>query len=38
MSDKMLDWIENTIKNECAHAENEPDYNYFLKAKFNFLI
>ena len=38
MSDKMLDWIENTIKNEYAQAENEPDYNYFLKAKFNFLI
>lgn len=38
MSDEMLDWIENTIKNEYAQTENEPDYKYFLKAKFNFLI
>lgn len=38
MSDKMLKWIENTIKNEYARAENEPDYRYFLKAKFSFLI
>lgn len=37
MSDKMLSWIENTIKNEYANAENQPDYRYFLKAKFFFL-
>ena len=37
MSDKMLAWIENTIKNEYANAENEPDYKHFLKAKFLFL-
>ncbi len=37
MSDKMLAWIENTIKSEYAQAENEPDYKYFLKAKFSFL-
>ncbi len=37
MSDKMLEWIENTIKNEYAAAENEPDYRHFLKAKFSFL-
>lgn len=37
MSDKMLSWIENTIKNEYANAENQPDYRYFLKAKFDFI-
>lgn len=37
MSDKMLDWIENTIKNEYVGAENKSDYKYFLKAKFGFL-
>ena len=37
MSDKMLSWIENTIKNEYANAENKPDYRYFLKAKFDFI-
>lgn len=37
MSEKMLKWIENTIKNEYAQAENEPDYRYFLKEKFDFL-
>lgn len=37
MSDKMLAWIENTIKNEYAEAENEPDYRCFLKAKFDFV-
>ena len=37
MSDKMLAWIKNTIKSEYAQAENEPDYRYFLKAKFPFL-
>ncbi len=37
MSDKMLAWIENTIKNEYILAENEPDYRHFLKAKFSFL-
>ncbi len=37
MSENMLNWIENTIKNEYAQAENEPDYRWFLKAKFNFL-
>lgn len=37
MSDKMLAWIENTIKSEYAKAENEPDYRCFLCAKFNYL-
>lgn len=37
MSDKMLAWIENTIKNEYAEAKNEPDYRCFLKAKFDFI-
>lgn len=37
MSDKMLSWIENTIRNEYANEENEPDYRHFLKAKFDFL-
>lgn len=37
MSDKMLSWIEETIKNEYAEAENEPDYRCFLKAKFDFI-
>ena len=37
MSDKMLAWIENTIKNEYVEAENEPDYRCFLKDKFDFI-
>lgn len=37
MSENMLKWIENTIKAEYQAAENEPDYRYFLKAKFSFL-
>lgn len=37
MSDKMLDWIENSIKSEYAKAKNEPDYRCFLYAKFRFL-
>ena len=37
MSDKMLDWIKTTIKKEYTDSENEPDYRYFLKAKFSFL-
>lgn len=37
LNDKMLSWIENTIRNEYNEAENEPDYRYFLKAKFSFL-
>lgn len=37
MSEKMLSWIENTIKNEYKNSENEPDYRHFLKAKFDFL-
>lgn len=36
MNDKMLAWIENTIKNEYKDAENKPDYRHFLKAKFSF--
>ncbi len=38
MSEKMLSWIENTIKNEYKNSENEPDYRHFLKSKFDFLI
>ena len=37
MSEKMLSWIETTIKNEYKEAKNAPDYRYFLKAKFRFL-
>lgn len=37
MSDNMFRWIENTIRDEYQTAENEPDYRYFLKAKFSFL-
>lgn len=37
MSDKILSWIENTIKNEYKEAKNKPDYRYFLEAKFSFL-
>ncbi len=37
MNDKMLSWIENTIKTEYSNVENEPDYKHFLKAKFLFL-
>lgn len=37
MNDKMLSWIESTIKNEYMEATEEPDYRYFLKAKFCFL-
>ncbi len=37
MNDKMLAWIENTIKNEYNEAENEADYRHFLNAKFSFL-
>ena len=37
MDNKMLDWIETTIKKEYTEATNEPDYRYFLKAKFSFL-
>lgn len=37
MSDDMLCWIENTIRNEYEAAENEPDYRFFLEAKFCFL-
>lgn len=36
-SDKMLRWIEKTIRNEYSEAENEPDYRHFFKAKFSFL-
>lgn len=37
MSDKMLRWIEKTIRDEYKNAENETDYRHFLKAKFSFL-
>ncbi len=37
MSDKMLAWIENTIKREYAEVVEEPDYRYFLEAKFTFI-
>ena len=37
MSKKMQEWIEKSIRDEYAEAENEPDYRYFLKAKFSFL-
>lgn len=37
MNINMLNWIESTIRNEYQKAANEPDYRYFLKAKFSFL-
>lgn len=37
MCENMLIWIEDTIRNEYVQAVNEPDYRYFLKAKFSFL-
>lgn len=37
LGEDMLRWIENTIKNEYLQAGNEPDYRYFLEAKFSFL-
>ena len=37
LSDNMHSWIKTTIINEYKEAENEPDYRYFLKAKFSFL-
>lgn len=37
LSDNMLHWIEKTIRNEFQTAENEPDYQFFLIAKFSFL-
>lgn len=36
-SDKMLKWIEKTIRDEYKNTENEADYRHFLKAKFSFL-
>lgn len=37
MSESMLVWIKKTILHEYAQAENEPDYRYFLKSKFDFI-
>lgn len=37
MCEKMLTWIEETIKNEYIQAAEKPDYKCFLKAKFPFL-
>ncbi len=37
MSADMSAWIENTIKGEYVAAETEPDYRYFLEAKFDFI-
>lgn len=37
LSEGMLHWIEKTIKKEYENAVNEPDYRYFLEAKFQFL-
>ncbi len=37
MNNKTLEWIESTIKSEYLNAGAEPDYRYFLKAKFPFL-
>ena len=37
LNDKMLDWIEKTIREEYRNSENEADYRHFLKAKFSFL-
>ena len=37
LSNKMIDWIEKTIRDEFNNSENKADYRCFLKAKFNFL-
>ena len=37
LSNKMIDWIEKTIRDEYNNSENKADYRHFLKAKFNFL-
>lgn len=37
MNDGMLSWIQKTIVNEYNEANNELEYRYFLKAKFNFI-
>lgn len=37
LSDKMYEWIKSTVIQEYNKAENEPDYRFFLKAKFDFL-
>lgn len=37
LNDKMLSWIEKTIRDEYKNAENEADYRHFLKGKFGFL-
>ena len=36
-SDKMLSWIEKTVRDEYKNTENEADYRHFLKVKFSFL-
>lgn len=36
-SEKMLDWICKTIKNEYLSSEDKPEYRLFLKTKFDFL-
>ena len=37
LSAEMHGWIEKTIRDEYAQAENEPDYRHFLQAKFPFV-
>lgn len=36
-SEKFLDWIHHTVREEYAGAEKQPEYRAFLKAKFDFL-
>ena len=37
MCDKMLTWIEETVRKEYIQADDKPDYKHFLKEKFPFL-
>ena len=36
-SEKMLKWIEQIIKKEYSEAQNNPEYKFFLEAKFPFV-
>ncbi len=36
LSDSARRWLQKTILQEYAKAENHPDYRYFLKSKFDF--
>lgn len=37
LSERTLAWIRKTMLEEYAQAENQPEYRYFLKSKFDFI-